>query len=189
MGLNEVIQEILNSAQKEVAAIEKQAREESGAILSRAKAEVKEKEEIAAQDFARVKEALEKRMTSSANLESKKMIQDVKRNLLDQVYKDAEEKLQNLDAKNREVFMKSLAVSAKKEMDAIATIYCNKKDLKAAQSAFSGANIKETNILGGVILENKEKTVRIDLSFGQMLATVRDQKLKEISEQLFGKAK
>lgn len=185
MGLNEVIQEIMNNARKEVAEIEKQAREETAEILARAKAEVKAKEDAADEDFVRLKEAAERKAISSANLDAKKQIHETKRKLLEQVYEIATQQIEKMDTKTRENLLKKIASS--NDLEDVAVVYVNKKDAKVASSLFKGAKVKETEILGGVILENKDGTVRVDKSFDQLLATAKEKRLKETSEKLFGK--
>lgn len=85
-----------------------------------------------------------------------------------------------MNDKRRKEIIEKLITKGKNEID-ITTVYCNKKDKKHIQNF----NCKEIDIMGGVILENEDKSIRIDSSFETLLKNIKDNSLQEIARKLF----
>ena len=49
-----------------------------------------------------------------------------------------------------------------------------------------GLNVQAIDIAGGLVAENKEKTVRVDYSFETLLDGIKENELQNISKILFG---
>ena len=89
-------------------------------------------------------------------------------------------KLDKLSTKQREKHLKNIVEKAKKNLD-FANVYCSQKDV----SAIKKYKPQTKDILGGAILENKDKTVRVDLTYSTLLDKIKKENLMEISKILF----
>ena len=61
-------------------------------------------------------------------------------------------------------------------------LYCNKNDAKFMKDF----NAEAIDIMGGLIAENKDGTVRVDYSFDTMLQNIKENELQSINKVLFG---
>ncbi|MBI2557758.1 hypothetical protein HYW20_00395 [Candidatus Woesearchaeota archaeon] len=181
MGLEEVKEEIIRNAKEQEAALIAEARREAGRITKEAEKKIKEMEERSEADTKKMIESAKKQEISSAEMEYKKMLLDAKKNMIDAVFADAKKRLENLDDKKREAYIKKLLEKAKNDIEA-AYVYCNKKDVRFVRE-FKALPV---DITGGLIAENQEKTVRVDYSFETVLQSIKDNELQNINKLLFG---
>jgi vacuolar-type H+-ATPase subunit E/Vma4 len=94
----------------------------------------------------------------------------------------AREGLGSIPAETRKRHIHSLIEKAKKDI-AVEYVLCNKKDAPFV----SGYKIEEVMIAGGIIAENKERTMRVDLSYNTLFSLVVDEHLSDVHEVLFEK--
>jgi vacuolar-type H+-ATPase subunit E/Vma4 len=66
-------------------------------------------------------------------------------------------------------FLKKIYENAKTKLGDNLIIYCNKSDTAKVKKLFKTTKDFKTTIIGGLILEDAEKTVRIDKSFEKLL--------------------
>lgn len=180
MGLETVKEEILNSAKEQANSLIAEARKEASRI---AKETEKKIEDLQAKSESETKKAfdiIKRQELASAELENKKMLLEAKKQIIESVFAEARKKLENLDDKKREAIMKKLLEKAKSEMEA-AKFYCSKRDAKLAK----GMNVQAADIIGGLIAENGDGTVRIDYTFDTMLQNIKERELQNISKLLF----
>ena len=97
-------------------------------------------------------------------------------------FKKAEEELHKLSKKEKTAIINALLRKASKEIE-ISTIYCNSSDKGFVRT--STEIIADENITAGIIVENKDKTIRIDYSLENTMQQLREQKLQEIAYTLF----
>jgi len=114
-------------------------------------------------------------------MESKKLLLEAKKKVVEGVFSDAIRKLETLDDKKREAYTDRLLEKAKKDIE-IAHVYCNKKDSKLLK----GFKLEPISIAGGLIAENKEKTIRVDYSFETILQGIKENEMQNINKVLFG---
>lgn len=180
MGLEEVKEEMLNNARnisgKEIDEAKKEAQE----IMSKAKSRINDYKKKLEDDKEKFIENLEKMKIAQARSEAKKLILDKKKEIIDSVFEKVKQKLATLKDSERKKYLQKLAEKAKNEIE-IATIYCSKKDIKFLEDF----NCKETESTGGVIAENKDKSVRIDYSFETILSDIKENLIQEIAKKLF----
>lgn len=180
MGLESVKEEVIRNAKEEASLLLAEARKESSKILKEAEAKV---EEIKAKSEFETKKAIDtmkKQELASAELDSRKLVLDAKKQAIENVIADARKKLEALDEKKREFYIKKLLDKSKKEID-VAYIYCNKKDAKFVKDF----EVIPTNIFGGIIAENKEQTIRVDYGFESLLESIKESELQNINKLLF----
>lgn len=180
MGLETVKDEILNSAKSQANAMLAEARKESSRIAAEAE---KKTEEIKAKSEAetkRIMDTIKRQEMSSAELESKKMLLEAKKQIVEAVFADARKKIESLPDKKREELLKKLLEKAKKDIE-IAYVYCSGKDSKFIK----GFDVQSADIIGGLIAENSERTIRVDYSFETLLQGIKENELQSISKLLF----
>ena len=179
MGLENVKEEILNSAKEQSNSLIAEARKEASRIAKEAEKKAEEMKEKSETEIKRMLDDIKRRELANAELEIKKMLLEAKKQIIDAVFAESWKRLESLDDKKREVCIKSLAEKAKKEIE-ISTVFCNKKDAKFIKE-FKVENME----MSGLIAENKEKTIRVDYSFGTMLQSIKENELQSINKILF----
>ena len=181
MGLEEVKEEIIRHAKEQETALVAEARKEASKITKEAEKKIEEIKEKSEAEIKKMTDILKRQELASAELENKKMLLEAKKQIIEDVFIEAKKKLENLDDKKREAHMKKLLEKTKNDIQ-VEYVYSNKKDSKFLKGVTTG-NI---NIIGGLIAENKEKTVRVDYSFETLLQNIKESELQNISKILFG---
>ena len=180
MSLESVKDEILNTAKSQANAMLAEARKEANRITTEAEKKIEEMKAKGEAEIKRILDTIKRQEMSSAELESKKMLLEAKKQVIDAVFGEAKKKIANIPDKKREELVKKLLEKAKKDIDA-AYVYCNSKDSKFLK----GFNAQHIDIIGGLIAENKERTIRVDYSFETLLQDIRENELQSISKVLF----
>jgi len=182
MGLEELREEILENAKKDAAAIMAEADKEAEEILKGSDLAAKEYEEKVSAETEKLLDAMEKKELASVELEIKKASMEAKREVIDAVFENAEKKLARLPKKDKEQVLSSLLKKAQKQLD-VGTVYCNEADM----AFFSKGKFKveKADINQGIIVENTDGTVRLDFSYDEMLANIREKSLQSIGKLLF----
>lgn|SRR3989338_86076 len=180
MGLEKIKEEILHKADAAERQILIEAEARVSSIKSNAAAHMKQLESEAAKKLDADMKNLENRENSLAGMESRKMLFETRKNIIDEVYDEAFNKIRNMPAKDRESIIKTLIDMAKKEID-VDVVYISEKDKKYCKD--------EAKIRGmdadGIICETKDGSVRVNLTFGTLFADLREKTAKEVSGILF----
>ncbi|MBI2541783.1 hypothetical protein HYV80_03690 [Candidatus Woesearchaeota archaeon] len=180
MGIETVKEEILNSAKEQSSSLIAEARKESNRIARETEKKIEEMRAKSEADAKRIMDAIKRQELASAELDNKKLLLGAKKQAIENVFAESRKKLESMDDKKRELIVKKLLDKAKSEIE-IANVYCNKKDSKS----FKGMNVEILDMIGGLIAENKEGTVRIDYSFDTMLQSIKENELQNINKTLF----
>jgi V/A-type H+-transporting ATPase subunit E len=180
MGLEVVVKDVLTRGEEDANHIRQEGNDEANAIIAGAERTARQiREEKRDQTIEQI-ERRKNREISSANLEVKRAILNVKKDLLDRVYGEAIEKLASLPESERENIIKKLLES---QTDST-RVFSNENDeslVKRISSLEYGGTI---SCSGGVILENEDGTVLRDLTFDSILKNVRDRSLKQLLQIL-----
>ena len=179
MGLETVKEEILSSAKEQSNTLIAEARKEASRIAKEAEKKAEEMKEKGETEIKRMLNDIKRQELANAELENKKMLLEAKKQIIDMVFAESWKRIENLDDKRREACIKSLVEKTKKEIE-ISTLFCNKKDAKFIKD-FKAESME----MHGLIAENKEKTIRVDYSFGAMLQVIKENELQSISKILF----
>ena len=180
MGLETVKEEILNSARDKSNSMIADARREANRITMETEKRIEEMKEKSEAQNKKAMDVIKRQELASAELENKKILLDTKKQIIESVFADAKKRLETLDDKKKELYIKKLLEKSKKEIE-VAYVYCNKKDAKFLK----GINVETAEIIGGLITENKEKTVRVDYSFETLLESIKESELQNINKVLF----
>ncbi|NOQ55201.1 MAG: hypothetical protein GQ477_00160 [Nanohaloarchaea archaeon] len=185
MSLENVSGQIMVDVENRIKAIDVKTKAEAEVILTEAK---KNSEELI--DRAKAKAevqiaALDKKELASASLESKRPLLDAKRQLIEKTYSDVTLKISQLDATTRKTLLKNLISESLEQMPDAKKVYVKKSDMSLVKPFAKKMQISEKEMLGGIIIENGDGTVRIDNSFDMLLDTMRKDTLKETADILF----
>ena len=180
MGLEELQQEILNQAEAEAKRILDQARTEATMITNAARADAETKRHQSAEETKRLLTQMRRREEATAGLEEKRSLMAARKAVMDEAFHKAEQRFAALPAPERKRLIESLLKKASTEIRA-ARGYCNPRDA----SAITSVPTSPAEIIGGLIAENADGTLRIDLSFETLLAEIREKHLAEIAGVVF----
>ncbi len=189
MGLENVVEDILNSARADVSAIAAEQDAEVSTIIEEAKRtgeRIMGEKIAAAEDEAK---RIRKQEISGANLEVRRMMLNTRKEILDETYKQAAKRIRELDS---EPLLRSLI---RAHIGDATRIYSNKRDqpvvLKLCDELLEDQLTEleyagNIDCIGGIILENEDGTVRLDYTFDTIMDEVSERSMKQISSILFG---
>lgn len=182
MGLEIVLKEIEDSANREIEAINAEALKQSEEIIENARKKVREALGIR---LANVEEQISRKrqqVISSANLEVKRIYLNKKKELLDNVYLKVCDVINSMTNEKNEALLKELI--CKYEYSG-SKIYSNSKSedivKKLSKLKYSGNIICD----GGIIIENEDGNIRQDYTYNLILQRVYERSLKQISDILY----
>src|SRR3989338_11383786 len=181
MGLESVKEEVIRNAKEQASSMLAEARKEAGRIMKEAEAKAEEMKAKSEAETKKLTDTIKRQELASSELDSRKLVLDARKQAVDNVAAEARKRLEALDDRSREAYVKKLLDRSKKELD-VAYIYCSTKDLKFVK----GTETIITEMLGGIIAENGEKTIRVNYSFETLLESVKETELQNISKILFG---
>ncbi len=187
MGLKNVQEEIVAEAANKAEALLAQARKDAKGIIDQAKKEVADYHKDAERHASEMQEAMERKMVAAAKFDTQRLVMNVKEEVMSEVMARARDTFINLKDAERKDFLNSLLSKARKEID-VASIGVNKKDISLVSGTMASIQVNALPIAGGLIAQNKEGTVSVNLSVEELLASAHGEMLVEISGVLFGKA-
>lgn len=181
MGLEAVKEEVIRSAKNQKQSLIAEARKETIRMMNEAEKKIAEMKEKSNVETKRMMDVIKKQELASAELENKKMLLEAKKQLIESVFSEVQKKIMALNGEKNEVYLNKLLEKAKNDIG-VENVYCSKKHTKFLK----GLSTEPVDIIGGLIAENKEKTVRVDYSFDTMLESMKENELQTISKILFG---
>ena len=177
MGINEIKKEILDNAKIQAKLILNEAEKEQKEIESAAQARIDEIAQSKAKEAEFEIESYRTVSMAEAYSISKKRKLSLEAEVFEDVLEKAKYKISNLSSKAREAHLSKLL----KDTKGFTKVYCSKKDMELIKKS----KPQQMELLGGVMLENSEGNIRQDLSYESMLASLKQEKLAEISKILF----
>lgn len=200
-SLENLTQKIREEAEEESRSIRGKAEAEAGHILAQAREEAgARKAGVLKRGLARAGER-KRRIVTLAQLEARKALLAVREELIEEVFRDALESLENLeDGVYRELLKKALAASSRTGDECVifsprdrarlgdGFIEEVNREIESIRGQGRGRLVlsEETrDICGGFIL--KGMNIEINGSFEALLAAARDELEPRVAEVLFGK--
>lgn len=183
MGLEIVVKDIQEGARAEVSRIKAEGDAKASEILNEAK-EVQKK--MLGDSLAKAEEDLQnlhQQVISSANLEVKRITLNKRKDLLDKVYSQSVESIKSMPASKKEELLKHII---NKYEASGARIYSSKASEETVKKLSSLTYAGNIDSIGGVVLENEDRTVRLDFTYDSILKNVYERSLKQISDILYG---
>ena len=181
MSLTEVKEDILASARQKAEQQRKETLKMIAEIKAKAKDEAKQNQEAIAQKTKLLLASIEQQELALARSESKRILLDNQKVSLDKVMQNLQEEIAKLAPKKREQMCSRLLKKAQKELDT-KYVYTNEKDKKSITGNI--ITQKNADILGGIIAENKDGTVRVNYSFETLVEEIRKKELPKIAKEL-----
>jgi V/A-type H+-transporting ATPase subunit E len=209
MSLDTVVEDIRNEARERAKDIRSEGDERADEIVSEAEADA---EEILAEQERETEQAISQereQKLSSAKLEAKQKRLEARRDVLQEVRADVEERIATLEGDRREELTRELLDAAAEEFDDgegrspsdhssgqepredgdTVRVYGKPEDdelltdLVADYDGYEYAG--EYDCLGGVVVESSESRLRVNNTFDSVLEDVWEDNLQDISERLF----
>ena len=115
-------------------------------------------------------------------MNAKKIEMNAKKEAIENIYKLFSE---NVYSKSRKDLLKKLFEAGKGRINAN-TVYVDEQDFEYAKELFTSLNVEKSDIKGGMIIENKDGTERIDFTLNILMENLRKKTLSEVSKFLFG---
>jgi V/A-type H+-transporting ATPase subunit E len=185
MALDNVLKEIIASADADVREIQAQQAAEIGKIEAEADAaiaEMKEKEDKKLKDAV---ELLKRQEISSAELESKKIVLSKKKEILAKVFEDALDELESTSGEDKLRHYQAMVSVAKKVIDSPKAFVSKDDTFTASQLGVSSVEA-DPGIRAGIILQSADGTAEVDMQYETLLQTIWDREIKALSDILFG---
>jgi V/A-type H+-transporting ATPase subunit E len=183
MPLEPVIEEITRKGYQRVSEIRSEAEKEVEKILSEAKeaaSDILKKSRESAESEA---ERLRRQEISSINLEMKREELNRRKEVLEEVYTKLVDRVKSMSADERKSLLEKIL--KQNEMEGY-RVYSNKQDEEIVKSITKMPFAGNIDCIGGVVIESDDGQFRINLTFDEMLASLFERKMKEVSEILFG---
>jgi V/A-type H+-transporting ATPase subunit E len=183
MGLDKVVKDISEKAEKEGKAITARASTEAAGIKTAAEGEARQ---IAVAEMAKADQAISKmrqRELSSAKLDVKKSRLNAEKDVLADVHASFVKQLSALPAEKKVDIIRKLIKLAKKDIST-GKIFCNAADADLVRDsgyAFGGT----INCLGGILVTSEDGSINLDYTFDSILEDVWTSSMKQISDILF----
>ena len=184
MSLENLLSEIHSTGQQDVANIVSEGNQEAEQILAEAKAKLKELEDAKKQITDGKIKQLRIQELSIAELDAKKNILNMQKELLEKLREQILEQLRNLaDDKNKQ-YLAKLITRSKNEF-ASGKVYCNARDEKYVKAnapfIFGGA----IDCIGGILVENDDGSINMDFRYENILDDAWKDVMKDVSKVLF----
>jgi len=187
MGLETVIQDILERGKRETDAILSQGKAECDAIRQDAQKKIELKREERMKEVEKIIARLRQQEISSAHLDAKKIRLNAQKDLLEEVKVRAFKALSNLPQDKNHAFLKALVGKASRELN-IGNIYCNEKDANLVKIMSGHFKFGGTiNCIGGVVVESLDKTILLDYRYETILEEIWIDAMKKVSDILFSR--
>ena len=185
MALDEVINNITESAQAKAGELIQEAEKEKTAILKQADDKVAAKRIAQQKELEVALKRLKQQEISSAELEAKRIILNAKKDVLDKSFQVALNSLLNMDEGNRGRMYRKI-LDGGKTVIISPKVYCPRGESKLISGVTGLGSIVETDMEAGLVLEDATGKVRLDYRFRVLLESVWDKELKNVSNILFG---
>lgn len=182
MGLEKVITRIEKESDEKVKSIIRDAENQVEDIIQKAKKTIDEMSARKKQELEKQLEIFRYQEQSSIEIEAKKIRLNAKKEILDTVYQDCLTALQSLP---HEKILSSLIKKVKEEMPEGMYIYSNKRDEPLVRSLSKLTYEDNIDCIGGIVLENEDRTMKLDYRYETIAMMIWDQYLGEIADKLF----
>ncbi|WP_227375032.1 V-type ATP synthase subunit E [Haladaptatus halobius] len=191
MSLETVVEDIRNEARERAEEIRAEGETRADEIIAEAESDAEEILAAKERDIENQIEREREQKLSSAKLEAKQKRLEARRDVLQEVRADVEERIATLGGDDREELTRSLLDAAAAEFEAGHTVRVYGRaddealltDVIADYDGFEYAG--EYDCLGGVVAESEASRVRVNNTFDSVLEDVWEENLQAISSRLF----
>lgn len=185
MALSNVTQEILADADAKASAIKAEANAEIAKIKADADARIAELKDREDKRLRESIEALNRQETSSAELESKKIVLAKKKEILTEAFDGMLAQLEGASGDAKLNHYKAMVRVAQGIISNPVALMSEKDDFTAGQLGVSKV-VKDPKISSGLILQSEDGSVEVDMQYSTLLQSIWDREIKAVSDILFG---
>jgi V/A-type H+-transporting ATPase subunit E len=182
MGLDKVIENIQKEGKEKITHILQDAEIQAALILEAKQKTIDETSVKKKQELEKQIDVLKTQESSSVEIDVKKIRLNAEKDILSQTYQEC---LQTLSSLPHKTIISSLLKNVHKELPEVAYIYSNARDEPIVRSLTKISYGGSIDTLGGITVENKDKTLKIDYRYETIAELVWERSLKEIAEKLF----
>ena len=176
MGLEEIRKDIEDRAIREKGEIEQATATVEKAIADESRKETEQIKQRNTDEIAEIRKRQKLVKEAEAKSAASQILLEQKQLIIDEVFKAAEAALKKKSAE----YMPNLVRKAEGLME-VDKVRCNPQDKKFAGKK----SAPDDSIAGGIIAENKDGSVSLDLTYASLLKTIRQKNILEISQALF----
>ncbi|MCE5296501.1 MAG: hypothetical protein LLG16_05285 [Euryarchaeota archaeon] len=185
MALDNVVGEILDSANKEADKLVQEAEKEKASILQQAEESIATKKKAQQKELELALVRLKQQEISSAELEAKRIVLNAKKDALDEAFRETLKELNSMPPSERaKVYGKIISKAAGVIKNP--KVFCPKGDASLIGAAVGVRAVVEKDMEPGLILESEDGTISLDYRFRTVLEGVWEKELKNVSNILFG---
>lgn len=185
MALDDVKLEIQKSAEQAAAALMAEAESEASVIMAEAQTEVSAIKEREDRRLAESVERLKRQEISSAELESKKIVLAKKKEILNKAFDVTLSSLESAPEADKTAMYKKMVASARSVI-AEPKVYVPVGSTATAEELGVSEVVKSDKVSAGIMLENADGTLMVDMQYRTILQSIWDREMKAISDILFG---
>lgn len=185
MALDDVVSEIKYAAEQTAAGILAEADKDVAAIMAEADKEISAMKEKEDKKLAESVERLKRQELSSAELESKKIVLAKKKEILGRAFDETLASLENASVEDKLQMYKKMVAAGKSVIDNPKVYVPAGCNVSAADLGVSEV-IPSEKIVSGLILENDDGSLQVDMQYRTILQSVWDREMKTLSDILFG---
>lgn len=180
MGIAQIKEELLHKAEQESSGAKKEAEKQARELVLAAKERVEQLGKNLLSEAQRQAEMEHRKAVEAATFGSSTSLLKAKKEMMDVAVAEARKQLGSIPAETRKKHIHALLELAKKDIE-VEHVLCNRKDMPFVQTY----KAEEAPISGGLIAENKERTMRVDLSYETLFAAVVEESLAAVHDTLF----
>lgn len=182
MGLEKVIERIEKEGDEKVKSIIRDAETQAEQIIQKAQKTIDETYAIKKQELEKQLKTFRLQEQSSTEIEAKKICLNAEKEILDMTYQDCLTALQLLP---HEKILSSILKKVNEEMPEAVYIYSNKREESLVRSLSKLTYEDNVECIGGIVVENKDKTLKLDYRYETIAMMIWDRYLGEIAYKLF----
>ena len=182
MGLDKVIERIEKEGDERGKSVIRDAENQAEQIIQKARKTIDETYALKKQELEKQLKTFRLQEQSGIEIEAKKIRLNAEKEILDMTYQDCLTALQSLP---HEKILSSLLKKVKEEMPEAVYIYSNKRDESIVRSLSELTYENNIECIGGIVLENKDRTLKLDYLYETIAMIIWDQYLGEIADKLF----
>lgn len=182
MGLEKVIENIQKEGKEKIHSILQDAENQAAQILQTKQKDIDGTAQKKRTELEKQITLLKTQEESSVEIEVKKIRLNAEKDILNQTYQECLNALSDLP---HEKILSFLFKKAKTELPEAAFVYSNTRDKPLIHSLTTIPYSGTIDTLGGIIVENKEKNLKLDYRYETIAEQIWEQSLKEIAKKLF----
>lgn len=186
MGLEKVVVEIKENAERKAEGMVREAEKEAERIIREAKERAKQAKKGIEKENEQAIRQIEMRNLTIRKARKKELVLKAKKEMMDEVYMRFLVNISKSKGRKRETIYRKLASIAKKQMKRPGVVYMDPKDSGLSKKVWKGLRFRKKEMKGGFMLESDDGKEFVDFRFETLNGLLKEKTLKDVSRMLFG---